>query len=102
MVSGNSNTFKYKLEGFDKDWNEARGHEATYTNLDKGRYTFLLKAANNDGIWCDTTKRLEITVRPIWYKSTIAQFLFFALIAGATVTFVIWLLKKKKKTKSRK
>lgn len=99
MVSGNSNTFKYKLEGFDKDWNEARGHEATYTNLDKGKYTFLLKAANNDGIWCDTTKRLEITVRPIWYKSTIAQFLFFALIAGAMVTFVIWLLKKKEKDK---
>ena len=34
------NQFKYQLEGFDDHWIDAgTRHEATYTNLDAGRYT---------------------------------------------------------------
>ena len=95
MVSGDSNTFKYMLEGFDKDWNLARGHEATYTNLDKGSYVFLLKAANSDGIWCETPRRLEIIVKPVWYRSTLASFILIVLLAGMVAAFMLWLLKKK-------
>ncbi|MCW3084786.1 MAG: Response regulator containing a CheY-like receiver domain and a domain protein [Bacteroidetes bacterium] len=44
--------YKFMLQGFDKDWlPEGKETSTTYSNLPPGKYTFLLKAANNDGIW---------------------------------------------------
>lgn len=37
MISEKSCRYSYMLEGIDKNWNDARGTEATYTNLSKGR-----------------------------------------------------------------
>jgi diguanylate cyclase (GGDEF)-like protein len=46
------NRFLYKLEGFDPDWVPLAGrHSVTYTNLNPGRYTFRLRAANSYGRW---------------------------------------------------
>lgn len=70
------NSFRYRLDGVDKDWVSARSREATYSNLDKGKYTFRVMAANIDGVWNPTEARLEIRVRPIWYRSTAARIVF--------------------------
>jgi signal transduction histidine kinase/ligand-binding sensor domain-containing protein len=62
------NQYAYMLEGFDRDWNYVGArHEATYTNLSPGEYSFRVRAANNDGIWSDegTTLRLRVTP-PVW------------------------------------
>ena len=47
------NSYKYKLEGFNKEWmtSDAKIRKATYTNLDPGDYTFRVSASNNDGFW---------------------------------------------------
>ena len=46
------NRFAYKLEGFDPEWVLLNGRPSvTYTNLNAGRYTFRLRAANSDGQW---------------------------------------------------
>ncbi|MFQ5348916.1 MAG: ATP-binding protein, partial [Thermoanaerobaculia bacterium] len=46
------NRYMYRLEGFDRDWIESGGlRRATYTNLRAGRYTFRVKASNDDGVW---------------------------------------------------
>ena len=43
-------TFRYKLEGFDKDWIDAgTRRQAFYTNLPPGRFRFRVEAANVDG-----------------------------------------------------
>lgn len=63
-------TYYYKLEGFDKDWNSTRqSHSATYTNLDPATYVFIVKAVNRDGIWIDQPLQLEITIRPVFWKT---------------------------------
>lgn len=80
--SEHGNSFRYRLDGLDKDWINARSREATYSNLDKGKYVFRVMAANSDGIWNPTEARLEIRVRPIWYRSTPAR-IAFALAALA-------------------
>ncbi|MDP3177047.1 MAG: two-component regulator propeller domain-containing protein, partial [Spirochaetaceae bacterium] len=47
-----ANQFAYKLEGFDRDWIFSGNRAyASYTNLPGGRYTFRVRAANNDGAW---------------------------------------------------
>ncbi|MGC3947151.1 MAG: two-component regulator propeller domain-containing protein [Chryseolinea sp.] len=63
-------TYYYKLEGFDEDWNCARSsHSATYTNLDPGTYVFVVKAANREGVSVDQPLELEITIRPVFWKT---------------------------------
>ena len=65
------NLFAYQLQGFDQDWvgTDAARHFATYTNLDPGRYTFRVKAANKDGVWSATSAELVITILPPWWKT---------------------------------
>src|SRR5205814_1938756 len=44
--------FKYRLEGFDKQWIDAGTRRiAYYTNIPAGRYSFHVIACNSDGVW---------------------------------------------------
>ncbi len=77
--------FQWKLEGFDKDWSPAGPrHDATYSNLPPGNYTFEFKAANEDGVWNKEPARLHFVIlKPFWLKTgfivlCIVAFLLFA------------------------
>ncbi|MBC8001658.1 MAG: hypothetical protein H7X97_03625, partial [Opitutaceae bacterium] len=62
--------FRYRLEGYDKDWVEAGDRRiASYTNLKPGRYTFQVIAANSDGIWNKQGDQLEIQLLPHFYQT---------------------------------
>jgi ligand-binding sensor domain-containing protein/two-component sensor histidine kinase len=62
--------FKYKLEGFDKDWVEAdTARKASYTNIPPGSYTFRVKASNNDGVWNETGASVEFYLKPFFYQT---------------------------------
>ena len=64
------NLYKYKLEGFDHDWIQSGDdNDATYTNLDPGSYTFNVKGSNNDGIWNETPRQLQLIILPPWYMT---------------------------------
>ncbi len=53
--------FRYRLDGFDDDWVSSEGrHQAFYTNLKPGRYTFHVIAANADGVWNETGDAVQI------------------------------------------
>jgi signal transduction histidine kinase/ligand-binding sensor domain-containing protein/CheY-like chemotaxis protein len=75
----------YKLEGFDEDWNcIGSRHNATYTNIEPGSYSFLLKASNRDGEWSDI-KRLDITISQVWWKTWWAKLISATFIVAITV-----------------
>ena len=66
------NQYQYKLEGFDKDWSPlSNKRSATYTNLDPGQYTFLVRGSNNDGLLSETNKSLPIRISPPWWQTTL-------------------------------
>lgn len=75
------NMYKYKLEGFDKEWirKDASDRIAKYTNIRPGRYTFKVLASNNDGIWTDDPRFLQIIITPPWYLSTVAWLIYVVL-----------------------
>jgi signal transduction histidine kinase/CheY-like chemotaxis protein/ligand-binding sensor domain-containing protein len=83
--------YAYKLEGFDKEWNNVgTKHSATYTNLQPGSYTFKVKGLNNEGRWSSKTVSLQLTITPPfwmtwWFKSFVAIF-----IAGAVISFFLF------------
>jgi len=100
-ISGQNNTFAYKLEGIDKDWaylNKSNRTE-TYTNLDAGTYILKVRAANNDNAWSKQTTQLKITILPVWWKTWWATLLFFIVIVAiiVIVTRTIWFRKLLKK-----
>ncbi|RZA05971.1 MAG: hypothetical protein EOO68_05815, partial [Moraxellaceae bacterium] len=55
------NRYAYKLEGFDEQWRDVGNQRsALYTNLDAGNYIFRIRAANNDGVWNDEGRSIQI------------------------------------------
>ena len=81
--------FKYKLEGYDRDWVDARDRRvAYYTNIAPGSYTFRVMAANNDGVWGARPATIPIVVIPPfwrtwWFVSVCAA----ALAAAALILY---------------
>lgn len=77
--------YRYKLEGFDKEWVEAGARrEAFYTNLPPGRFRFLVVSSNNDGVWSTEPSGFYIRVQPTllqtrWFYGVLA-FVLAALI----------------------
>lgn len=71
------NQYSYMMVGFDKDWNVVGNkRSATYTNLDPGTYTFVVKGSNNDGLWNETGTSITITIVPPfwltwWFRATV-------------------------------
>jgi len=62
------NEYSYKLEGFDKTWNNIGSkRRATYTNLNPGKYTLYVKGSNNNRQWSSNIIQLGLSITPpIW------------------------------------
>jgi signal transduction histidine kinase len=71
FVAPEKNRFRYKLEGYDRDWQEAGNRrEAFYTNLFPRNYRFRVIAANNDGVWNEAGASLDFSVAPAYFQTT--------------------------------
>lgn len=92
--SPEKNGYMYMLEGFDEEWVDAGNRRfVTYTNLDAGKYTFLLKGSNSDGLWNTEPRRIIIRVKPPWYTTKLAISLYvIAMILG-----IIYYIKQREK-----
>ena len=89
FVSPDQNQYRYRLTGFDDAWiSVQRFRQALYTNLPPGAYTFELQAANNDGVWNDTSARIEVLVTPPPWQQWWA-YLSYAFIA-CVVMIAVW------------
>jgi signal transduction histidine kinase len=88
LVAPEKIRFRYKLEGYDRDWQEAGNRrQAFYTNLRPGNYTFRVIACNNDGVWNETGAALSFYIKPAFYQTY-----WFLLLCLLTVAGLIWLL----------
>ncbi len=83
------NCYKYKMENFDKHWNEAGTRRfVTYTNLKPGEYLFRVKGSNADDIWNSEEARVKIEVIPPFWQTKIFQIL--VIIFLGTVILIIF------------
>ena len=75
--------FRYKLEGYDNDWVNARSRRtAYYTHLSPGDYRFSVVGGNIDGVWNTKGASIEFAVKPFFYQTYL--FYFFCLIVVGT------------------
>lgn len=90
------NKYAYKLEGFDREWIDAGSRRwAYYTNLDPGSYKFKVKASNNEGVWNNKGRTIDIVIIPPWWLSVWA-FLCYGLILIALASLVSYTFWQKK------
>jgi PAS domain S-box-containing protein len=100
------NQYAYIMEGLEKEWNYVKDRRfASYTNLLPGRYTFRVKASNNDGVWNGEGVALRIrVVPPLWKTWWFRGFAVLALglFIGAVVRWRVRTLKEKATLLERK
>jgi ligand-binding sensor domain-containing protein/serine phosphatase RsbU (regulator of sigma subunit) len=92
------NSYKYKLEPYDKDWQNAGIlRSARYTNLDPGEYAFKVISANSDGVWSKKEASLSINIFPPWWKTWWAYLSYVFVVLGFLYTIRSIELKRQKK-----
>lgn len=80
--------FRYRLEGFDTDWQNAAGRrQAFYTNLPPRQYKFDVIARNNDGVWNDVGANFSFTILPAWYQT-----IWFRSLCACLSLLLLWML----------
>jgi signal transduction histidine kinase/ligand-binding sensor domain-containing protein/DNA-binding response OmpR family regulator len=93
-TSTSKKIYSYKLEGFDRDWNNIEEkHSATYTNLDPGEYILKIKSLNNEGKWSDKVTKLKIVVLPPFWMTWAFRISVLTIIVGSAALFMRWRIK---------
>jgi len=94
--------FAYLMEGVNNQWTEVDSsiRFANYTNLDSGKYTFKVKAANIHGRWSDKIRTVKIKILPPWWKTTLAYIIYSIIFFLSIYLFIV--LRTKRLTKINK
>lgn len=89
------NKYAYRLLNFDTDWQyvDADHRNAYYTNLSPGKYTFELKATNENGDWSDVRKMQIIVEPPVW--ATWWAYLIYILVFLSAIGFIFWTIHRR-------
>lgn len=92
------NRFRYKLEGYDRQWTETgyRQQTASYAHLDAGNYTFLLQSASDDGNWSTPPRRLAVTVLPPLWQTWWAKLLYLLSVLGLIAAVLSYILSRQR------
>lgn len=73
--------FQYMLEGFDKQWQAPTyEHEANYSNLPPGDYTFRLRLISSPTLPPLAERSIRITIKPAFWASTAAWLFYIVAI----------------------
>ena len=62
--------YQYMLDGYDKKWSPVtKGNQATFTNLDPGKYTFKVKESDHPELWGESYHSVTFEIdSPYWQK----------------------------------
>jgi signal transduction histidine kinase/ligand-binding sensor domain-containing protein len=79
LVAPEKVRFRYRLEGHDREWQDAGNRrQAFYNDLPPRDYRFRVQACNNNGVWNEAGASLGFSVDPAYYQARWFQALCFA------------------------
>lgn len=62
--------YQYRLIGFEDHWNYVETkNSATYTNLNPGKYVFVVRGLTNDGEWSKNEARVNLVIKPAFWMT---------------------------------
>lgn len=89
FLSPSENQYAYMLVGADENWTAAGNRQSvSYVNLPYGKYTFRVKASNNDKLWNQEGISIEIEILPPFWLSVPAKVIYLLLfVTGILLLF---------------
>lgn len=92
--------YKFKLEGLTDKWEEVtyETRKRNFPKLKDGEYTFVVMAANNDGLWTSKPVQFKITIKKPFWK----EYIFYVLLIILLVVIFVFSIKKRTKNLVRK
>lgn len=79
--------YQWRMEGFDEKWREPTyKHDVTYSNLPAGKYTFMVRACNDDGLWDENPTTISFVIRPPFWRTW--WFYVLVSVSGLTLIFL--------------
>lgn len=92
------NKYKYKLIGYDDEWNLSNGEmETSYTNLPDGKYTFKVIGSNNDDYWNNEGTSISFVILTPFYLTTWFFVLCVVIALGLALIIYNWRIASLKK-----
>ena len=92
------NQYSYRMKGLDDDWIPTVSGKrfAYYTTLPSGRYEFMVKGSNNDGLWNEEGTSVKIRITPPFHQTW-----WFRAIVFLTVVLIIriWFRRRMQNTR---
>jgi signal transduction histidine kinase len=86
LVAPEKVLFRYKLEGWDRDWKDVgTRRQAFYSNLPPRNYRFRVMACNNSRVWNEAGTFLDFSIAPAYYQTN-----WFRLSCGAAFLALLW------------
>jgi ligand-binding sensor domain-containing protein len=86
LVAPEKVSFRYRLEGWDRDWQDVGARrQAYYNNLPPGDYRFHVIASNNSGVWNEMGATLAFAIAPAYYQTA----WFRALMVASFISLVV-------------
>jgi Signal transduction histidine kinase len=87
FIDSNKGEIEYKLEGFSDKWINTQGNNIiTYTNLNPGEYTLVVRVCSGNKVIGHEAK-LNIEIRPPFYR-TIYAYLFYLIVIGVITYYL--------------
>ena len=83
--------FRYRLIGYEKDWNETRERNVHFAALPAGHYVFEVKSAGANGVWSAVPARFTFSIKPAWWQRW--WFIASCLLLASFVGYVFWYLR---------
>jgi signal transduction histidine kinase/ligand-binding sensor domain-containing protein/DNA-binding response OmpR family regulator len=80
--------YQWKLDGFESEWSPLTfNNTAGYTNIPAGEYTFILRCYTQNNLVFDDERRINLSIRPPFWKTTIALIIYTILLSS-----LFWLI----------
>jgi signal transduction histidine kinase/streptogramin lyase len=78
--------FRYKLQGWDREWQDAgTRRQAFYSNLPPRDYRFRVTASNNSGVWNEQGAALDFSIAPAYWQTN-----WFRALCFAAFLLLLW------------
>jgi ligand-binding sensor domain-containing protein/serine phosphatase RsbU (regulator of sigma subunit) len=86
LISPRNIKYSWKLDGFDEDWCKPTSKTfASYTNLEPGKYSFLLRSSDEHGVISGDQIHFDFEIqKPFWMTW------WFRIFAAVIVALLIW------------
>lgn len=82
-------SYRYRLEGFDRDWHYAGPHRiASYNEVPSGNYTFIVETIDDANPTLKSEARMKVRILPPWWATWWA-YLIYIIIAALIAWLVI-------------